>query len=197
VRINSPGRLATMLAVAALAAGTLLAVGSAHADPGPEAQGVQIDAGGAGGGGFAADSYFTGGAAASNPGLSGNPNWPGGVTHPIPSSVWDNYRFLESTYTVPGLVPGLNYQVRLYFLDWYWTRVGNRVFDVKINGATVLSNFDIIKAAVDLGGDGSRLGIERTFTVTANTAGTITIEFIRGTADQPLINAIVLVPATA
>jgi hypothetical protein len=67
---------------------------------------------------------------------------------------------------------------------------------VNINGAVALQNFDIIQAAVNAGGDGSHLGVERDFTATADAAGTISIQFVRGTADQPLVNAIVLVPAT-
>ncbi len=48
-----------------------------------------------------------------------------------------------------GLTPGASYQVRLYFDDWYWSKVGQRVFDVAIDDTVVLKDFDIIKAAAD------------------------------------------------
>jgi hypothetical protein len=68
--------------------------------------------------------------------------------------------------------------VRLYFLDWYWTKVGQRSFDVDINGARVLQDFDIIQAAVNAGADGSYTGVERDFTTAADGAGTLTINFV-------------------
>lgn len=43
-------------------------------------------------------------------------------------------------------------------------------------------------------GDGSYIGVERDFTVAADGVGTLTINFVRGAADQPLISPIVLVP---
>nr|WP_042185140.1 malectin domain-containing carbohydrate-binding protein [Kibdelosporangium sp. MJ126-NF4]CEL16550.1 hypothetical protein [Kibdelosporangium sp. MJ126-NF4]CTQ90503.1 hypothetical protein [Kibdelosporangium sp. MJ126-NF4] len=61
-------------------------------------------------------------------------------------------RYLESNYVVTGLAPG-SYQVRLYFMDWYFQRVGERVFDVAVNGAKVLTDFDIIGYAVSRGAD--------------------------------------------
>lgn len=154
---------------------------------------VQIDAGGQGGNGFLPDSYVTNGASATNrSGSKGLANWIRGVSHPIPQEQWDTYRFLESAYRVSGLTPGARYDVRLYFVEWYWTQVGQRVFDVEINGATVLKNFDVMRAAVDTGGDGRYLGIEKEFTATADATGLLSLDFIRGASDQPMISAIVV-----
>jgi hypothetical protein len=187
-------RLSAVFISLLTAAGALWA-GTAHAAASPA---VQVDAGGAGDATFVADSYFTGGVAdANHTGSSGNPNSLRTVAHPIPQTEWNTYRFLESTYTVNGLAPGYSYEVRLYFLDWYWTKVGQRVFGVDINGAAALRDFDIIKASVDAGGDGRYLGVERDFTATADSTGTVTISFLRGSADQPLVNAIALVPTGA
>ena len=85
--------------------------------------------------------------------------------------------------------------MRLYFLDWHWTRVGQRVFNVEINGTPVLQNFDIVQAAANAGGDGEYIGVENDFTETADPTGTITIRFIRGSADQPMVNAIAIAPS--
>ena len=172
-----------------------LSVGTAQADDAP-AGAVQIDVGGSGGDGFLPDSYVTGGATDVNrTGSNGLPNFGRTVAHPIPQAEWDSFRFLESSYAIPGLTPGTSYQVRLYFDDWYWSKVGQRVFDVAIDDTVVLKDFDIIKAAGDAGGDGRWLGVEKDFTVTADSDGTVDIAFIRGQADQPLINAIVVAPA--
>ena len=194
---SRPVRLVILLVSLLATGGAVWAAHAAHADETPSVgQVVRIDSGGPGDGTFQADSFVTGGLTDGNhTGSNGNPNWPGTVAHPIPQVEWNTFRFLESSYRVPGLVPGGSYQVRLYFLDWYWTKVGQRVFDVNINGGRVMSNFDIIKAAVDAGGDGSYLGVERDFTATADGTGTVSIDFVRGAVDQPLVNAIVLVPA--
>jgi hypothetical protein len=188
IRIT-PVRLVAVLAGVLAAGGGVYAAGIAHADTTPPPGQVQIDAGGA------SDAYFTGGMTDSNhTGSNGNPN-SRSVVHPIAQADWNTNRYLESTYRVPNLVPGASYQVRLYFLDWYWTKVGQRVFDVSINGAVVLHNFDIIQASVNDGGDGSYQGVERDFTATADGTGTVTINFIRGAVDQPLVSSIALAPA--
>src|SRR5580704_12892242 len=167
----------------------------AFADP-SNAGGVSIDAGGSGdGGSFAADEYYSGGLTASNTsGSNGDIDFSRTVTHPIPQADWNTYRYLGNTYTVPALVPGGSYQVRLYFLDWYFTQTGQRVFNVAINGTTVLSNFDIVQAAANAGGDGHYIGVEEDFTETADANGNITIVFSQGSANQPLVNAIAVAP---
>ena len=149
------------------------------------------------GGSFVADDYYSGGGVAGNgSGSNGDANFPSTVAHPIPQADWNSYRYLANTYAIPGLTPGGSYQVRLYFLDWYFTQVGQRVFNVDVNGAAVLQNFDIVQAAVNAGGDGTHIGVEQDFTETADSTGTITIQFLQGSANQPLVNAIAVVPAS-
>jgi hypothetical protein len=187
--------IAFVLAVIGAFSVSLTSAPQAFADP-ANAGGVSIAAGGPGDGGqFVADEYYSGGLTSTNTsGSNGDIDFPGTVTHPIPQEDWDNNRYLDNTYTIPALVPGGSYQVRLYFLDWYFTKVGQRVFNVAINGATVLSNFDIVQAAVNAGGDGQYIGVEEDFTETADTNGDITIAFSRGTANQAMVNAIAIVP---
>lgn len=190
-----PGFFLTMAFVAALSLAPATAPSgatAAHADP----VAIQIDVGGSGDDGFLADSYVTGGLTDTKPAdRTSLPNWTRGVPHPVPAGIWHSSRFLESSYTVPGLAPG-NYEVRLYFMDWYFTRVGQRVFDVAVNGAKVLPDFDIIGTAVTLGADGqAAFGIERDIPVTVDDSGTVRIDFIRGRANQPQVNAIVIAPA--
>lgn len=185
------GTVAATVLCAVLSTSTL-----AHAD---NADGAQIDLGGTGGDGFIADTYWSGGSADTMP--NGTPslrNFGGTVTHPLPAGIWDTSRVGEFTYTIPGLGAGATYQARLYFLDWYFKHPGQREFDVTINGTTVLTNFDIIAAAIARGADGQEaFGVEKDFPVTADTTGTVTIAFTRDAVDQPQVNAIALVPATS
>jgi hypothetical protein len=189
--------IAFILAVIGAFSLSVISSSRAFADP-ANASGVSIAAGGSGDGGqFVADEYYSGGLTASNTsGSNGDIDFPRTVTNPIPQADWDNYRYLANTYTIPDLVPGGAYQVRLYFLDWYFTRVGQRVFNVAINGTTVLSNFDIVQAAANAGGDGQYIGVEQDFTETADTNGVITIALTQGPANQPMVNAIAIVPTS-
>ena len=88
-------------------------------------------------------------------------------------------------------VPNGSYSVVLKFAEIYWNSVGQRVFNVSINGTQVLTNFDIVAAA------GAPLtAIDQTFPVTV-TNGTVTIQFIPGSADLPKVSAINLVPSSS
>jgi hypothetical protein len=72
-------------------------------------------------------------------------------------------------------------------LDWAeltWTAAGKRVFNVAINGTTVLSNFDVYATA------GYKTAVQRQFSVTANSSGQIVIAFTQGGADNPFISGI-------
>ena len=89
------------------------------------------------------------------------------------------------TYTIPNLTAGSAHTVRLHFAELYWSNAGQRVFNVAVNGSTVLSNFDIIKAA----GANYTANIQQ-FSATANSSGQIVISLTNGTADQPLINGV-------
>jgi hypothetical protein len=188
------GRVAVVIAVvlSAVCSG-LMASTPAMADP---ASGVSIDLGGAGGGGFVADTYGQGGSADTIPaGAASFPNFGRTVAHPIPASVWNTSRVGQSHYAVPGLTVGATYQARLYFMDWYFPHYGQREFDVAIDGATVLTNFDIIGTADAAGADGQEaFGVEKDFPVTVGASGTVSFDFTRDAADQPQVNAIVLTP---
>ncbi len=161
-RTGTKSRWVARLTVAAAAVLMAVTGGILRADLAGAAEvpvaagGVFIDVGGPGDATFQPDAYFTEGATDTNrSGSNGFPNFSRTVAHPIDQGVWNTFRFLESDYAVPGLTPGASYELRLYFLDWYWKQVSKRVFDVTANGATVLQDFDIIRAAGDAGGDGS------------------------------------------
>ncbi len=67
-----------------------------------------------------------------------------GVRNPAPTAVYQSVRWNASfNYTLPGLTPGASYVVRLHFVELSFTASGQRVFNVAINGTSVLSSFDI------------------------------------------------------
>lgn len=142
---------------------------------------VSIDAGGGAAAPFVADTDYSGGSsyAVSNTVNTAN------VTNPAPMSVYQSEREGTTTYTIPNLTAGSTHTVRLHFAELYFSTTGQRVFNVAVNGTTVLPNFDIIKAA----GAKYTANIQQ-FNTTANNSGQIVIALTNGTVNQPLINGI-------
>src|SRR5262249_6047675 len=66
-----------------------------------------------------------------------------GVPDPAPQGVYRTERWAPTTYTIPNLTPGASYTVRLHFTETAFQGVGQRKFNVVINGAQVLTNYDI------------------------------------------------------
>src|SRR5205807_7544057 len=146
----------------------------------PQVNTVQINAGGRGDAPFAADEDFSGGSASKTKAAINV----SGVSNPAPQGVYQTYRYGNFTYSIPNLVPNASYTVSLDFAETYWTKVGQRIFDVKLNGQQVLSNFDILAAA-----GGANKAIVKQFSATADATGKITIQFIR-IKDNALVNGI-------
>jgi hypothetical protein len=146
---------------------------------------VQINSGGGVVGSWAADTDFSGGNASSNTNTINT----SGVTNPAPMAVYQSERWGVFTYTIPNLTPNGTYTVRLHFAEIAFSTVGARVFNVAINGSTVLSNFDIVAAA----GAPDKAVVEQ-FTSTADATGKITISYIQGTADDPKSSGIEILP---
>jgi len=130
---------------------------------------------------FEADQYFTGGETYNNTATVA-------VSHltqnSAPASLFNNERYGEMSYTIPGFTSGGTYTVNLYFAETYLTSSGGRIFNVAINGTTVLSNFDIYAAA-----GGQNIAIVQSFTTQANSSGQIVIQFSSVT-ENPKINGI-------
>jgi glucuronoarabinoxylan endo-1,4-beta-xylanase len=128
----------------------------------------QINCGGSASAPYTADQYYSGGTARTVT----NTITTTGVTNPAPQAVYKAERYGTSTYTLPNLLAGAQYTVRLHFAELYQTASGKRKFNVLINGTTVLSNYDIYAAA------GARYkAVVREFTAIANTSGQIVINF--------------------
>jgi Malectin domain/Abnormal spindle-like microcephaly-assoc'd, ASPM-SPD-2-Hydin len=129
---------------------------------------------------WSADTDFSGGDVYSTTSPISNTSDP---------ALYQTERYGSFSYQFP--VPNGNYNVLLKFAEIYFTSPGERIFNVAINGTQVLTNFDIVAAA------GAPLtAIDETFPV-AVTNGTITVQFIPGSANFPKVSAIGVTPSSA
>ncbi|HYD40643.1 MAG TPA: malectin domain-containing carbohydrate-binding protein, partial [Anaeromyxobacter sp.] len=105
---------------------------------------VSLNAGGTASGSWVADTGFSGGSTYSVTTAIDTAQLSGTIP---PQAVLQTERYGEFTYTLGGFGAGSAQAVTLYFAEVYWTAAGQRTFNVAINGATVLSAFDIFAAA--------------------------------------------------
>ncbi len=117
-----------------------------------------------------------------------------GVVRPAPSAVYQSARGgingSPMQYFVGNLQVGGTYRVRLHFSENWLYGAGARRFNVRINGAPVLTKFDIFQAA----GGKIFAAVLREFDVVA-AQGFVSIDFSKGTASDPLINGIEVLSA--
>jgi hypothetical protein len=124
---------------------------------------------------YAADAYFTGGST-----YTGGQSAINGTTDDL---LYQNYRVGMSGYAIP--VPNGTYTVTLQFCENApYNVVGSRVFNVSIEGAAALTNFDIYAQA------GTYTALDKTFQVTVSD-GTLNIGFTN-VAGSAAISAILV-----
>ncbi len=128
-----------------------------------------------------ADTGFTGGAAYAN----GNPI--AGTDSP---ELYQHERFNEGPFSYTFCVPEGLYTVRLKFAEIWFREPGRRVYDVVVNGRTVLRKFDPLAAA----GEPNR-AVDREFRVAAE-KHEVRIDF-RPVVGNPKVSAIEIVPLPA
>jgi GH35 family endo-1,4-beta-xylanase len=161
------------------------ALDALNAVPAPRGT-VSINAGGSATGSFTSDSFFAGGNTFSTTNTIDTSQITGSVP---PQSVFQTERFGEFTYTVSGFTAGRAATVTLYFEESFWTAARQRTFNVAINGATVLTAFDIFATA-----GGANRAIARTFNTTASSSGQVVIQLTRGGGpDNPKISGLTVV----
>ena len=129
---------------------------------------ARINSGGEAASPFIPDQFFNGGAAYTSP----TPVSTVGVSNAAPATVYQSERFGNFNYTFSGLTPGAAYLVRLHFAEVWWTTTGARSFNVVINGAQVLTNFDIVAAV------GAFAATVRDFNATADGNGRIVVDYV-------------------
>ena len=145
--------------------------------------GFQIDCGSTSGvAPYVADEFFSGAGGTIN---HNNNIILTGVTNPAPMAVYQTARLGPITYKFSALfVPGSTHTIRLHFAETWATAKGMRVFNVLINGKTVLPQFDIFAVA-----GGENKALVEPFSVAADSSGTYTIQFTNMT-NNALISAI-------
>jgi len=100
------------------------------------------------------------------------------------SERWDPPSGPELMYEIPISREG-EYQVTLFFSETYFDSVGERVFDVSMEGTVVIEDFDIVGEA-----GGAFIAISK-IEIVSVTDGSLTIEFIHhGEANNPKISGI-------
>ena len=159
------------------------------------AQPIRINAGGAAyttlsGASFTADASFTGGSAyATTQGISGT-NDP---------TLYQNERWGQFTYAIA--VPNGTYDVRFHFVELYYgtviagSCVGKRIFGMDVLNTTVspdIGNLDICAQS-----GGPRVALVRTVANVQVTNGTLSIRSVYGSADDPEVAAIEVVPSVS
>jgi large repetitive protein len=120
---------------------------------------------------WTADNGFIAGRIASTPTVIGNTD---------ESFMYQTWRSALTGYEIA--VPNGDYVVRLHFAEG-WTggqAVGKRVFDVSIEGATVLDDLDVFAQA------GGYKALMKQFDVTVRDGG-MSIGFVKGVADEPMV----------
>ncbi|MEO5915966.1 MAG: malectin domain-containing carbohydrate-binding protein [Luteolibacter sp.] len=117
---------------------------------------------------FAADWGFSGGTTNSKT----NTVNISGVTNPAPMAVYQTYRLGAFGYTMGGFTPGTNCNVRLHFAETYFTAANSRLFNVAINGTSVLTNFDIFAVS----GAKFMANIQE-FSTAVNAGGQVVVQF--------------------
>lgn len=144
----------------------------------------QINCGGSAMGTYIGDIYYSGGLTFS----AANTINTNGLVNPAPMAVYQSQRYGNVTYTLPYLTPNASYKVRLHFAEIYWSATGQRVFNVFINGAQVLTNFDIVAAT-----GGNFIGNIQSFNAISDANGFISLQFVSVT-DNAGWNGIELLP---
>jgi hypothetical protein len=110
-------------------------------------------------------------------------------TNPIANTTDDPLFQIDHRWTssaLPGYsfsVPNGNYNLTLRFAEFNAANVGERLFDIVIEGATVAANFDILAAA-----GGANTAVDRTFAV-AVTDGQLDVSFVRRSGN-PKVSAL-------
>ncbi len=164
------------------------------APAGDPAQSYQINCGGNAAAPFAADGFYE--ADASQTRQMNMPINTSLVTNPAPAAVYLSQRNGLLAYQFPNLVPGGSYNVRLHFAEIKFSGPGFRVFNVAINGAQVLEDYDISADAKARCGKCFGVAVVKEFPEIADAAGKITVEFSAVT-DVPEINGIEVLPLAA
>ncbi len=105
-----------------------------------------------------------------------------GTSDPI---LYQSYRFGKS-FSYNFFLSNGNYSVTFKFAEIYWTQPGLRVFNVAINGKTVLNTFDVLSQVSPY------TALDKTFPITVDNQN-VEIDFYTS-IDNAMVSAIQIVP---
>ncbi len=133
---------------------------------------------------FSADSYYAGGSLSSIAG--------GEILNTTDDALYRNARVGVFSYGLPS--GNGTFDVTLHFAETYWGSrasggIGSRRFNVDAEGVRRLTNYDIFAKT-----GGAMRAVKETIRVTVSD-GVLNLYFAKGTADNPLVSAIEVVPA--
>jgi hypothetical protein len=153
---------------------------------------IAISVGGQGSGAFVADTDGQGGTQTS---VSDTIDV--SAANAAPAAIYQTQRYGPMTYTIPKLTAGTSYTVRLHFAETWWglggrPGAGHRAFNVAINGAQVLTNFDVFTTA-----GGPDKAVVSDFSTAADGNGAITIALTNGSADFAMLNGIEIISSAS
>jgi hypothetical protein len=146
--------------------------------------GYTINSGGPAVGSFVADANYAGSA---NTFSVTNTILTSGVSLAAPMAVYQTARWGEFAYLLNNLAPGSNYTVHLHFAEIFPSvnNAGERRFNVSVNGAQALTDFDVLAAA------GTKFkALTKDIKMRADSSGTLLIEFSPGSAGDPICSGI-------
>jgi len=148
-----------------------------------------INSGGGAVGSFAADSNFVG---STNTLSVTNAIDVSGPANAAPVTVYQSERWDEFTYVLNNLAPGSNYLVRLHLAEISPSvnAVGDRRFNVSVNGVQVLYDLDVLAAA-----GGKFRAITREIQKRADQSGKLVVQFSLGASGQPQCNGLEVLAA--
>jgi len=106
-----------------------------------------------------------------------------GVTNPAPQDVYHTERWGAHTWVVGHLTPGGSYTLRMHFAESAFTGVGQRNFNVAVNGQVVLQNFDIYSLTGAL-----NKVVTQSVNAVADSQGMIVLQLQVGTSSAPHLN---------
>jgi hypothetical protein len=135
--------------------------------------------------GFTADAYFSGGSVSMTTTL--------GIGGTADDYLYQTGRHGASfAYNFP--TGNGSYDIVLHFAETYWGNtvpggIGSRKFHVNLEGARKLTDYDVFARA-----GGALKVAQETFRVTVSD-GTLNVNFLKGTADNPAVKAIEVLPA--
>jgi hypothetical protein len=150
-------------------------------------RGYAVNSGGNASGSFIADAYWSG---STNMFSVTNAIDLSAASNPAPQAVYQSERWGNFTYSFSNLNSSTNYTVRLHFAEISpsVTTIGDRRFNVAINGLQVLTNFDILASA------GAKFrAFSRQFTIFPSAAGQIAVQFTKGPSNEAKVSGIEVV----